>query len=68
MKLVQAMKNLQHSIFAIGISMAYNAANDFLKVLLVDTFKNVNINDIICLSETFLDRTISLGDKNLYNT
>ena len=68
MKLVQAMKNLQHSIFAIGISMVYNAANDFLKVLLVDTFKNVHINDIICLPETFLDRTISLGDKNLYNT
>ena len=48
--------------------MVYNAPNDFLKVLLVETFKNVNINDIICLSETFSDRTISLGDKNLYNT
>ena len=68
MKLVQAMKNLQQSIFAIGISMLYNAANDFLKVLLVETFKNVNINDIICLSETFLHRTIPLGDKNFYNT
>ena len=41
------------------------AARDF-KVPLTAVFIKVNTTDIICLSRTFLDSTISLNDERLY--
>ena len=42
------------------------AAHDFVKVPLIEAFIKVNNIDIICLSGTFLDSTISLNDERLY--
>ena len=41
------------------------AAHDFLKVSLIKAFITTNNFDIICLSETFLDSTVSKHDENI---
>ena len=40
------------------------AAHDFLKVSLIEAFITTHNFDIICLSETFLDSTLSQHDEN----
>ena len=45
------------------------AAHDFVKLTLIEAFikaNSIDIIDIISLSETFLDSTISLNDERLY--
>ena len=41
------------------------AAHDFLKVSLIEAFITTHNFDIICLSETFLDSTVSQDDENI---
>ena len=41
------------------------AAHDFLKVSLIEAFITTHNFDIICLSETFLDCTVSQHDENI---
>ena len=41
------------------------AAHEFIKISLLEGYINVNDIDIICLSETFLDSSIPIGDKRL---
>ena len=41
------------------------AAHDFLKVSLMEAFITTRNFDIICLSETFLDSTVSQDDENI---
>ena len=41
------------------------AAHDFLKVSLMEAFITTHNFDIICLSETFLDCTVSQHDENI---
>ena len=41
------------------------AAHDFLKVSLIEAFITTHNFDIICLSETFLDSTVSQHDENI---
>ena len=41
------------------------AANDFLKASLIEAFITTHNFDIICLSETFLDSTVSQHDENI---
>ena len=40
-------------------------AHDFLKVSLIEAFITTHNFDIICLSDTFLDSTVSQHDKNI---
>ena len=41
------------------------AAHDFLKIYLIETFTTNHNFDITCLSETFLDFTVTQHDKNI---
>ena len=41
------------------------AAHDFLQVSLIEAFITTHNSDIICLSETFLDSTVSQHDENI---
>ena len=41
------------------------AVRDFLKVILIEAFITTHNFDIICLSETFLDSTVSQHDENI---
>ena len=41
------------------------AAHDFLQVSLIEVFITTHNSDIICLSETFLDFTVSQNDENI---
>ena len=41
------------------------AAHDFLKVYLIEAFITTHNFDIICLSETFLDFTVSQHDEGI---
>ena len=41
------------------------AAHDFVKVPLIEAFITTHNFDIACLSETFLDSTISHNDENI---
>ena len=40
-------------------------AHEFIKLSLLEVYINVNISDIICLSETFLDSSIPIDGNRL---
>ena len=46
-------------------NLSNNCANNFIKLSLLRAYISINKNDIICLSETYLDSSIRSDDGNL---